>query len=250
MKIQFASDLHLECGRDRGKSLVASIQPVGDVLVLAGDIMQFSHFKHEERVKLFGSFTTRWPRVFYVPGNHEYYKSDPDTFAKALQKLQGELPVLEVLEAGRVLEVGSRRFLGGTMWFPEAQDLPWTLDAKKAMNDFDLIKGLEPWCYNQNAQLRRFLQRELREGDVVVTHHLPSARSTPAEYRSSTLNPFFVSDQTDLIAELEPALWIHGHTHTRCDYQLLKTRVVCNPHGYPYERSPRWFREDAVIEVD
>ena len=28
-------------------------------------------------------------------------------------------------------------------------------------------------------------------------------------------------------------LWIHGHSHDRCDYQLGKTRVVANPPNGP-----------------
>ena len=33
--------------------------------------------------------------------------------------------------------------------------------------------------------------------------------------------------------EYQPKLWIHGHSHDRCDYLLRKTRVVANPLGYP-----------------
>jgi len=31
------------------------------------------------------------------------------------------------------------------------------------------------------------------------------------------------------------SVWIHGHSHDRCDYLLGKTRVVANPLGYPNE---------------
>jgi hypothetical protein len=36
--------------------------------------------------------------------------------------------------------------------------------------------------------------------------------------------------------EKRPRLWVHGHTHTTCDYELGSTRVACNPYGYPHER--------------
>ena len=43
------------------------------------------------------------------------------------------------------------------------------------------------------------------------------------------------------------ALWIHGHTHTRFDYRVRGTRVVCNPRGYPGE--PTDFRPDWTIDL-
>jgi predicted phosphodiesterase len=41
-------------------------------------------------------------------------------------------------------------------------------------------------------------------------------------------------------------LWLHGHTHTPFDYEVNGTRVVCNPRGYPGERSNY---TDKVLEV-
>ena len=38
MKIQYASDLHLEFADNRDYIEMGGIQPVGDILVLAGDI--------------------------------------------------------------------------------------------------------------------------------------------------------------------------------------------------------------------
>ena len=67
---------------------------------------------------------------------------------------------------------------------------------------------------------------------VVVTHHLPSRRSVSAEFADSALNPAFASDLDDLVTRSGAALWVHGHTHTSCDYTLGATRVVCNPKGY------------------
>jgi Icc-related predicted phosphoesterase len=49
------------------------------------------------------------------------------------------------------------------------------------------------------------------------------------------MNAFFVCDMTAHISERQPKLWIHGHSHDRCDYLLGTTRVVANPLGYPSE---------------
>ena len=68
MKIQIASDLHLEMHHDRVPPL-ADFRPVAarDVLVLAGDIGVYTHalrFIEDE---------ARISPVIYVPGNHEYH---------------------------------------------------------------------------------------------------------------------------------------------------------------------------------
>ena len=47
------------------------------------------------------------------------------------------------------------------------------------------------------------------------------------------LNPFFVCDCEEIMKRREPAIWIHGHTHVAFDYFLGRTRVICNPIGYP-----------------
>ena len=79
MRIQFASDLHLEClrGRPAGETLV-SPQPDADLLVLAGDI--------DNGVAGVRQFAT-WPvPVLYVPGNHEAYEGVLDAVRAAIRQ--------------------------------------------------------------------------------------------------------------------------------------------------------------------
>ena len=76
MKIQIASDLHLEKRRDYEPEL-HDFFPVEDrdVLVLAGDIgtyMQAWSFIEQE---------LRRSPVIYVPGNHEYYSCRPESMS-------------------------------------------------------------------------------------------------------------------------------------------------------------------------
>lgn len=74
---------------------------------------------------------------------------------------------------------------------------------------------------------------------MVLTHYLPSRHSIAPRWRSSPLNAFFLCDLTSLIAEKQPALWVHGHTHDSIDYRIGDTRVLCNPFGYAHhEENP------------
>jgi len=41
--------------------------------------------------------------------------------------------------------------------------------------------------------------------------------------------------------------WCYGHTHWFHDLVLHGTRVVSNPHGYPFENKP--FQSQFVVDV-
>lgn len=52
-----------------------------------------------------------------------------------------------------------------------------------------------------------------------------------------------------IVEKYGPELWIHGHTHVPCDYELLDTRIVCNPRGYPGEKHDSRFQAGLIVEV-
>jgi Icc-related predicted phosphoesterase len=137
------------------------------------------------------------------------------------------------------------RFLGGTMWFQCRPHAPTWMIA-----DFQHIHGDFPtWVNEENARTEAYLRAQVRPGDVVVTHHLPSQKSISEAYAHDPTNVFFLHEMGDLIESAKPALWLHGHTHAPCDYALGETRVVCNPHGYLHE-SRAGFRPALTIGID
>jgi DNA polymerase V len=103
------------------------------------------------------------------------------------------------------------------------------------------------------AQVRQrwgvVLERTVREGSIVVTHMLPSQRSIAPQFARSPLNPFFLCDVEELILERAPQLWVHGHTHVSCDYEIGRTRVVCNPFGYARVEENARFDEGKIVDV-
>jgi hypothetical protein len=42
------------------------------------------------------------------------------------------------------------------------------------------------------------------------------------------------------ISAFQPDLWIHGHVHDSFDYQIGRTRIVCNPRGYEAHANPNF----------
>jgi Icc-related predicted phosphoesterase len=89
---------------------------------------------------------------------------------------------------------------------------------------------------------------------VVVTHHGPHPGSLHERYaEDEAMNASFISDLSDVIAEQQPALWIHGHVHDTHDYTVGGeggdgTRIVCNPHAYAWAPNPG-FIPDLMVEL-
>jgi Icc-related predicted phosphoesterase len=238
MRICVLSDLHLEFQRSHWRGFVAHLPRDCDVLVLAGDICAFDMI--EDVLAMFGRL---FPQVVYVLGNHEYYATSP-TEMNYIFRANAKIPDnVEILHRSAKVIAG-QRFVGCTMWFRHVPGAPCS-----ALSDFDFIHEFSPWVYEENARDVAFLNANVRAGDVVVTHHLPSQRSVHRKYAGSPYNSFFVCEVDDAIESFRPALWIHGHTHSSVDYTLDETRVVANPYGYFGHETNDDFDAGKTIEV-
>ena len=245
MKILPVSDLHFEFHADGGGSFVKDLNKDVDVLVAAGDIAV-----GEGILGALKLLCAKFKQVVYLPGNHEYYGTTRRRVTAILERACDKHGNFHWLRPGHTAVIDDQRFIGGTLWFPE----PPPGAPKQALNDYHQIKDFESWVYEENQQTVKLLEQTVRPTDIVVTHHLPSQKSVAAEYEDSPLNPFFVCDMSHVIVKKQPKLWIHGHTHASCDYEIEHesghtTHVVCNPFGYARrEENPR-FNPNLVIEV-
>ncbi len=227
-------------GHHGGDEFVRLLDPTDvDVLVVAGDLCT-----SELLPDALGRLCARYPEVVYVVGNHEYYRSSPVEVHDELARVCERLPNLRWLHHETV-ELHGLRFAGTPLWFRPGAVAE---DHRHLLSDFAVIEDFEPWVYEENERALEFLWREAPRADIVVTHHLPSQRSVAPQFLGSPLNCYFVCECESVLTDSRPALWVHGHSHAACDYELRGTRVVCNPLGYPGEGAHR-FDDRKIITV-
>lgn len=236
MKIQIASDLHLEhlARSFPGETLIRPAHQA-DVLVLAGDVAQASN-----AIALFGN----WPvPVLYVLGNHEAYGGCMESVREELTAASRGTSV-RVLER-EVADFGGVRFLGCTLWTDYRLRSNRTQrqlmeHAGLRINDHRLIRTRSGELFSPEHALRdheisrTWLASELSRfydgKTVVITHHAPHPLSVHPRYAGDPTNAAFASDLTELLQLAD--IWLHGHVHDSFDYKVAGCRVVANPRGY------------------
>lgn len=240
MKLFPISDTHLDMRDDDGIGFIDALKPHPDTaLVIAGDLSE--HYLIDYLLR---EFCSLWKYVIYVPGNHEYWHCTMSDVDNMLEELDAEIDNLYVLQ-NKVIEIEGVRFVGATLWFEQT---PLHITHGFGWSDFVQIHDGEPGIYQAHNRTRWFLEQNLRQGDVVVTHHLPSYSSCHKRFQGSLQNIFYANRLDLMIEDIKPKLWIHGHTHDSNDYKLGETRVISNPFGYPHDINPA-FRSGMVIEV-
>ena len=237
MKIQIASDLHLDILQQQFPGYRVIEPADADILVIAGDIHHGAG-----ALEVFAD----WPvPVVYVNGNHEaYHEHYPELIATLRQSTaNSHIRYLENAE----WQIGGVRFLGCCLWtdyqFSELTQEEAMAESEKILYDHKLIttdEGLFSAAHalRMHEASRDWLAQKLDEAfdgkTIVVTHHSPHPNSVHPRFAGSPLNAAFVSDLSALMGKA--ALWIHGHVHDSFDYMLNGTRVVANPRGYALNR--------------
>ena len=237
MKLLIMSDLHFEFQTfSMKKKFLDQNWPKHDICVIAGDV--------SNAIGLYDSLKLlmlKFKRIIYVSGNHEYYNGSIESVNQTINAFEQIEENFTWLNNNSV-SIDGITFYGGTLWYPECLNPK----IKFGINDV-YIKDYE----NIQIEHTKFLNGLLTipKNSVIISHHLPHPNSIAQQFKGNEFNHFFVHDCSKQIHDLNPKLWIHGHTHNFFDYKLNSgTRIVCNPFGYPTEpRCANW--QPIVVNV-
>ena len=240
MKIQFASDIHLELSDNSRFIKSEPFEVAGDVLVFAGDI-GYLRDRTLPNLKFWKWASANYREVLLVPGNHEFY-GNGDVLANGDSWSREILPNVHYHQ-NKVVRIDDVDFILSTLWShirPEDEYF-----VHQGMYDFRQIlyngRRFTPADFNvEHEKCLDFIKQSVVESTaeriVVVTHHLPTMTVVTPEHKSSLLNSAFATELGDFIADCRIDAWIFGHSHANIEATINNTRIVCNQLGYVYYR--------------
>ena len=261
LKIQIYSDIHIEFMKQ-----IPEIQPTSKYLFLVGDICQLNHHLF---FKFFDYCSLRWEKIFYTPGNHEFYfrkKNYKQLNFEYELKLKERYKNIFYLNQNSVPLNDEIDVYGCVFWTNSYHD---SLNDYRAIKQFSEIK-------TQNIPIDYNFMKNLSEEDfksisnhlekttkktIVMTHFPPvqDGTSNPVYFnQSQCLKDYFAWNNIlkDLNLKNVP-LWLSGHTHWSYDivYNTNNSnndsaRLLSNQLGYKEEIGFTNIIQDGLFEID
>lgn len=256
MKARILSDVHFHQYNFDDITKYLKEFPTGDcdAIFIAGDFVDI-HNKDKWLGILAEKAKADGQRVFFVPGNHEYWDENRDDVHSELQKVEEKYENFKWLRdfQTQLFYIDGKTYLisGDTGWFncnhPGTTANNWC-DYKYSEKGHRLFIQ-EKNCVN-HSNLDELFDHQSKQKEVLrydckifMTHHIPCMNSISPRYVSYNNNCFYYNSYFEhkLVYGLNPPdVWIHGHVHSCWDYQFNKTRVCARPVGYSFERKEQY----------
>ncbi len=262
MYFRLFSDIHLEFG----PFTIPHLDTDSDtILVLAGDIAIAD--KPAQYKEFILDAVDRFAHVIWIPGNHEHYYGSLVRSLVKMKRAVGDHPNLSIINNEVKVFGNEVAFVCSTMWTDLANSNPLMMMlAEQRMSDYARIRiGPKDLPYKRKIRAEDVLrehkialkfiteevvnQHELGRKVVVVTHHGPSWQSIDRNFQGDELNAAYVSALDELVLDLQPAYWLHGHVHHAHDYNIGDTNVLVNPRGYVGHEHVHDFQTKWIVEL-
>lgn len=252
MKIQFASDLHLEIDSNFESVMHGLIKPVGDVLLLAGDVFVMGR-ESVNFQEFFDWCSKNFKHTFIVPGNHEFYGG-----ADVATTLQGwEIELCDNVHClnNKSVVIGDVEFFFTTLWATvdvENEAIVTKYMPECGLASFDGRSFVASDYTTAHISCLEWLTAALKSSRaatrVVVTHHCPVLIEDP-RYESNGLSSAFVNPMEEYVAACGASMWAFGHTHYNGarGMKLGNTVLVTNQLGYVDKGICNGYEEAIVL---
>lgn len=255
MRIQIASDLHLEL---RPKSTPKEIlEPAAPLLALLGDVAPLDHPNLAPFLEWCSEF---WETVIWIPGYLELLSDK--TLAAAVQTMRGiaaKFKNIVVLDREGMVSSDGLYVFGLTFWkFPKDGTTIWN-------PDFHRYVEAEP------SPIDPGLMRKLHREDLAWLKRITTAQTEPIVILSHMSPMTWLQEQTFVadpdkslvIPEIELLLrppvvaWLSGYNHQSIEFQKGWSDatgakgvvyMASNPLGRPLEN--QGYKRDAVVRVE
>lgn len=254
MRIQFASDLHLEFKENLAYVQSIPFEVTGEILILAGDTF-YLRDRTMPNIKFWKWASQNYQQVILVPGNHEFYNNgDVSVRGDSWQYMFFDNVGYYY---NKVVRIDDMDIVLSTLW----SHIP-------AENEFNVFRGMNDFCqilYDKhrlriedfNAEHEKclaFIKQSVLESTakhiVVVTHHLPTFQAVAKERINDSMNNAYVIELDNFIADSRIDYWIYGHSHENIDTEIGITKIVSNQLGYLFNgECAEGFSESRFVEL-
>lgn len=259
--IQVYSDIHIEMWNK-----IPELPVNAKYLFLVGDICQL----HNNYFYPFLDYcSAKWEKVFYIPGNHEYYSKKLNLNGLEFEykfNIQRRYKNIFYLNNDFVSLNDDINVYGTTFW--TIPPFTTTKEAKIYLNDYNYITYFDRlrrsevnldigYVNKMSEESFNKLQKYLNENNkktIVMTHFPPvrSGTSHPqylSENKTSNLYFAWPDDTLEKFNLNNVISWISGHTHYSYDLKKNGIRLIGNQLGYRSELGKTGLNENGVYEL-
>jgi len=250
MRIQYASDLHLEFDDNEEYLRHNPLQVSGEILILAGDIIPFVNYHDADW--FFQWCSDNYRATYWVMGNHDYYGGDAGSISTSICISKRVFVVNNMNVFNHELEL-----IFTPLWSKISPANAMKIE--RSISDFRLIKyngkRFTSDHFNKcHRQCLDFLKTEIAKPSdkkkVVVTHYVPTFMNYPEKYKGDVINEAFATELFGLIEGADVKAWIYGHHHCNVpDFKIGNTEMLTNQLGYINYGDNVGFMNDKMIEV-
>lgn len=259
MKIQYASDLHIEMPLNAAYMERYPLKPVADTLILAGDVTYLN--RHHLNSKILTQISNGFKEVFIIPGNHEFYAkyfAIEGILSGFKKQVRDNMWYLN----NQTVFIDDVRILFTTLFSLIGDDESSLI--KRNINDFHGTRFYEDsmlslsinefnYCHKIClGYLLLELEKPFYGKTVVVSHFSPFNKQWIRDYPkfSVDLSSFFHVDLEWMCEKYSIDHWISGHTHINFDsFKIGNTWMHSNMLGYIQNAENEQFNNSAVIQV-
>lgn len=248
LRIQIASDLHIEYKNNDIHDIFDFITPSADILVLAGDIG--SLYKINQLKTFLQDICKHFIHVFYIPGNHEWYtvpgvqQLPMSILERRLVELENNIDNLRVLNRSSVL-IGDLCIAGCTLWSKPQCEVPRFLVRINGINtrlynhlhnvDLQYTENIINYCKDNKHRL------------LMITHHPPTLKALDGSKKRKKYRSLYATDLDYLLDKNNVDTWVCGHVHKNFDFVSdMGCRVIGNQKGKPKDKITD-FNKNLVI---
>jgi predicted phosphohydrolase len=246
MKIQIASDLHIEYFY-KEEEYKDFIDPKGDILILGGDIG--SLYRIRQLTNFITEISSKFSYILYIFGNCEFYLSKKyrskfahmEELKSRLYSLKSKISNFYILDRSSVV-INNYLFSGCTLWSNLQKPLPHKYKILDMTTSKYLNYHQKDLQFIQNSN-KIAIQKNLKH--IIITHYLPIFMNVKKDK-----NDLYMTDLTEILKNLKINKWICGHVHKNFIYNFNdQFEIITNQRGKEGSFCED-YKNDYIIELE